>query len=140
MIRVCPTIPEIPRAYADKNAQLPLCILLFSIMLLYILAAMIRLAYFNVEEEERQKKEEGSRKYFHGIPVTTAALLFPTILLLQYILPFDITLVYFVGMLVLGFAFLARIEIPKPGTKGVMIMVAIGIIEFLLLIIRYNFY
>ncbi len=133
MIRVCPTIEELPRVNTDGKSMLSLTMLLFCIMLLYILAAMIRLAYFNVEEEERQKTEEGCRKYYCGVPVTSAALVFPTILLMQYILPLDITMVYFAFMMLLGFLFLSKIQIKKPGLRGILIMVAIGVVEFLLL-------
>ena len=107
-------------------------------MLLYILAAMIRLAYFNVDEEERQKKEEGSRLFYSGVPVTSASLVFPTVMLFQYIIPVDITMVYFAFMIVLGFAFLSRIQIKKPGFKGLMIMVGIGVVEFILLFLAWN--
>lgn len=44
---------------------------------LYLLAALIRLAYFNVAEENRQKKETGARKTYSGIPVTTTAVVLP---------------------------------------------------------------
>ena len=36
-----------------------------ALLVLYILAALIRLAYFNVTEEERQKTEGGTRKQRH---------------------------------------------------------------------------
>ena len=135
MIRVSPTLNELPRALEDGKFSLSLTVLLFFIMLLYILAALIRLAYFNVEEEERQKNEEGSRTYYCGVPVTSSALVFPTILLLQYILPLDITMLYFEFMMLLGFLFLSKIQIKKPGLRGILIMVAIGLIEFVLLLI-----
>ncbi|MBR5671850.1 MAG: CDP-alcohol phosphatidyltransferase family protein, partial [Spirochaetales bacterium] len=47
----------------------------------YTLAALIRLAFFNVLEEERQQSEDSAGKFFHGLPVTSAALVFPTVLL-----------------------------------------------------------
>ena len=50
--------------------------LLFAVLVLYILAALIRLAYFNVTEEERQRTEGGVRKTYTGLPVTSAALIF----------------------------------------------------------------
>lgn len=46
---------------------------------LYIICAIIRLAYFNVDEIMRQKNENGSRKTYYGLPVTAAAMLFPLI-------------------------------------------------------------
>lgn len=109
--------------------------LLHAVLVLYILAAMIRLAYFNVMEEERQQKEEGARKYYLGLPVTSAALIFPFVLLLQYILPADITLVYIGAAILTGFLFLGRFQMRKPGLRGILIMVAIGAAEFALLII-----
>ena len=138
LLRVSEFIPDIPRdPYATKFEN-SLCVLLFTIMLLYILAAMIRLAYFNVDEEERQKKEEGSRLFYSGVPVTSASLVFPTVMLFQYIIPVDITMVYFAFMIVLGFAFLSRIQIKKPGFKGLMIMVGIGVVELILLFLAWN--
>ena len=44
---------------------------------LYVLAALIRLAWFNVDEEERQSREGGHREIYLGMPVTCAAIIFP---------------------------------------------------------------
>lgn len=109
--------------------------LLTGTLVLYMLAALIRLAYYNVTEEIRQGEEEGARKSFVGVPVTTASMLFPLIMLFQYITPMDISLVYFGGIILLGFGFLLKIKVPKPGLRGVMICVAIGAVEFALLAI-----
>ena len=109
--------------------------LLYAILILYVLAAMIRLAYYNVTEAERQQQEAGVRQYYLGLPVTSAALIFPFILLLQYILPADITLVYIGATVLVGFLFLCRFRVHKPGLRGLLLMVAIGATEFLLLLI-----
>lgn len=108
-----------------------LCVILF----FYVLAALIRLAYFNVTEEERQAKENGVRKTYIGLPVTSASLVFPSILLLQYILPFDITLVYFLAVLCMEVAFLLKFKLKKLDTKGILFFVFLGAIEFLLLLL-----
>lgn len=47
---------------------------------LYVLAALIRLAWFNVDEEERQDADNGQREMYLGLPVTTSALFLPTVL------------------------------------------------------------
>ena len=107
---------------------------LTAILILYILAAMIRLAYFNVTEEERQKTEDGVRKYYTGLPVTSAALIFPVILLLQYVIPADVTSLYFAAAVVCAIAFLSPFQIRKPGLGGVLILVGIGAVEFLLML------
>ena len=47
------------------------------ILVLFPLCAVIRLAYFNVAEEERQKKTSENRKVYEGLPVTSVALIIP---------------------------------------------------------------
>ena len=101
----------------------------YTILILYILAALIRLAYFNVTEEERQKTEGGARKYYTGLPVTSAALIFPAVLLLHYILPIDISIVYVPVALAVALMFLSNVRVPKPGLKGILIMVGVGLVE-----------
>ena len=113
----------------------PLGVCLAAILILYILAAMIRLAWYNVTEEERQKTEGGVRKYYTGLPVTSAALIFPLILLLQYVIPTDVTPVYFATAVICAIAFLSPFRIRKPGLRGVLILVGIGAVEFLLILI-----
>ena len=106
---------------------------MFMVFALYVLSAMIRLAYFNVTEEERQQTEDGTLKYYTGVPVTTAALVFPAVLLIQYVTRLDLTLLYMVTEILMGFAFLSNFKIKKPGMKGVLVMVGIGVAEVLLL-------
>ncbi|MDO4650679.1 MAG: phosphatidylserine synthase, partial [Eubacteriales bacterium] len=105
-----------------------------AIMLFFVLAALIRLAYFNVTEEERQRTEGGCRKYYEGLPVTSAAIIFPLILTIQYIQPYDITPFYFIGLLLTGAAFISKFKVPKPGLREILIMIGIGAIDFLVLI------
>lgn len=134
MLRVSPTIPEIPRRAEQTRYEFWMIVVFFAIMVCYALAALIRLAYFNVTEEERQKAESGSRKYYEGLPVTTSALIFPSILLLQYITKVDITIIYFPVMLLTGCAFVSKLKIPKPGIKGILIMIGIGAVEFAIML------
>lgn len=101
----------------------------YAILILYILAALIRLAYFNVTEEERQRTEGGKRKAYTGLPVTSASLIFPSVLLLRYVLPIDISIIYVPVALVTGFLFLSKIQVPKPGLRGILIMIAVGVLE-----------
>lgn len=111
-------------------------VVLFAILILYILAAMIRLAYFNVTEEQRQRTEGGKvRKVYTGLPVTSASLMFPLVLLIEYICPLDLTLLYFGAVIFEAFAFLSKKEVKKPGTRGILIMIGIGLAEAALLLL-----
>lgn len=114
--------------HADKSTVIK--IILTMIAVLYALAAMIRLAYFNVLEDERQRDENaGVLKTYIGLPVTSSALVFPTILLVHIFSSADLTLLYFVFLAVMGFLFISRIQVKKPATKGVLIMIVLGAVE-----------
>ncbi|MBQ5998816.1 MAG: CDP-alcohol phosphatidyltransferase family protein [Treponema sp.] len=112
---------------ADKSAIIK--IVLTVIAVLYALAAMVRLAYFNVLEEERQETETGVRKTYIGLPVTSAALVFPTILLIHIFCSADLTILYFIFLAIVGSLFVSDIQVKKPTTKTILIMISIGLIE-----------
>ena len=107
----------------------------FTILVLFVLAALIRLAYFNVTEHERQQQETGERKSYLGLPVTSSSLIFPFILLFHYILPADVTPIYMAAVVLTGFLFVFKFRIPKFGLKGILILVGIGFVEFILLMV-----
>lgn len=118
--------------YPAKNA---ITVIVFAIFVTYILAALIRLAYYNVTEEERQETTTAVREKYTGLPVTSAALIFPTLLLIQFLLPHDITLIYFAIMLIVAYLFVSKISVKKPTTKGILVLIAIGFLEFLAFIL-----
>lgn len=105
-----------------------------AIMLFYVLAALIRLAYFNVTEEERQKTEKGKRMYYEGLPVTSSALIFPLAMVIQYISGVDLSVFYFIVLFFTGLAFIFRFKVIKPGNKGISGLLAIGAVELAILI------
>lgn len=108
------------------------CVVIFTF---YVLTAMIRLAHFNVTEEERQKVEKTARKTMTGLPVTSAALVFPSYLLLNHFLDADITVGYYGLMAIVAALFIGKFQIRKPGMRGVLIMVAIGALEFAVILL-----
>lgn len=112
-------------------------VLVFGVLILYILAALIRLAYFNVTEEERQETETGARKYYLGLPVTSASIIFPTVALLQYLIPADLTWIYIVAVVITGVLFVTPFKLKKLGLKGILVLVGIGAAEFIALIIAF---
>ncbi len=107
-------------------------ILLVAIAVIYVLAGMIRLAYFNATEEERNKEaEEKGSHYFTGLPITTASIVFPMVLILHYYMHFDFSIVYFIVMLILAVLYLASFKMRKPGRVGILVQVLIGAGEFI---------
>ncbi|MBE5849692.1 MAG: phosphatidylserine synthase [Lachnospiraceae bacterium] len=135
MIWQNPEFSMVPKFHTGNWLNVVVPILAMLVMMLYVLMAMIRLAYFNVMEEKRQKEESGKRKSYTGLPVTSAALIFPFVMLLQFMTPLDMTVVYYGVMVLVGYLFVSKIEVKKPGVKGVMILCVIGSLEFLIMMI-----
>ena len=100
------------------------------IAIFYVLVAMIRLAYFNVLEEEDENRDESGQKVYTGLPVTSAALVFPAVLLIHIFVKADLTLLYFGVMIVMGFLFISKIQIRKPENRQIALMILLGIVEF----------
>ena len=92
---------------------------------LYVLCALIRLAYFNVLEEERQEETQEGRKSYLGLPVTTIALLIPIAFLAD-----GVKLSGIVLLAVVGVAFLLPFRLPKPSRMGQLVIVVLGALEF----------
>ena len=104
------------------------------IMSIFVLAALIRLAYFNVMEEKRQKKTTEVRKEYLGLPVTSDALIIPLIYILRNFIKEQFYIVYAIVLLIVAFLFLFKFKVKKPKLKGMIIMTIVGILELLLLI------
>ncbi|UTY40743.1 CDP-alcohol phosphatidyltransferase family protein [Allocoprobacillus halotolerans] len=101
----------------------------FGIFALYALCAISRLGYFNVVEEMRQKETTEKRKYYQGLPVTSAALIFPSVYLLRHILTPEMTYaIYAWVMFFTAWAFIVNFKVRKPGLPGIIGMLVIGII------------
>ena len=82
------------------------------ILIFFTLAAVIRLAYFNVMEEERQKKTKEVRKTYEGLPVTSVALIMPLLYSFRSNIGFEYFAdVYAVVMLIVGVAFITRFKV-----------------------------
>lgn len=109
---------------------------LTTIAILYVLAAMIRLAYFNVMEESDQNRDKNGEKAYTGLPVTSAALIFPAVMILHILIKADLTLMYFGVMIVVGILFLSKFKLKKPKNAAIAIMIAFGALEFLLLLVK----
>ena len=102
-------------------------------MALYVLAAVIRLAYFNVQEINRVSGDK--RTHYEGLPVTSAALVFPIILLLCKLAHIEWTGIYPIALFLMAAAFVSRVRVKKPYMKGLALLALIGLAVFLLIII-----
>ncbi|MBP2099388.1 CDP-alcohol phosphatidyltransferase family protein [Enterococcus rivorum] len=79
----------------------------------YILAALIRLAYFNVTEMERRDSQNKKREYYEGLPVTSSAALIPLLFFLCGRFQFSFPFLYPFALLIIGTLFISKVKIKK---------------------------
>lgn len=108
---------------SDRNSWVGL------IASVFVLCALIRLAFFNVMEEERQRQTTEKRKTYLGVPVTAIAILLP-MAYLAYNYRFCRNRILFPALLVFtGIGYLSPVEIKKPGTPGKIALLLLGMME-----------
>ena len=103
-------------------------------IILYVLCALIRLAYFNVQEIMRNP-DEGKRTHYTGLPVTASAILMPAAALLSRIYAPVQPFVYPAALILVSIAFISRTKIKKPYGVGLAVMSAIGLAILILSIV-----
>lgn len=113
---------------------------------LFVLGGVIRLAYFNVVENERQHQTSENRKYYQGLPITPSALIFPFIYAVEGLvnrykpkIPIQIpsmNLIYTIIMFLVAFLFVWDIKVKKPGIKETVVMGILGLLIVAGILIR----
>ena len=101
---------------------------------LYAVFGVARLAYFNVCQEENEDKDSPI-KYYTGMPVTYAALIFPIVYLLH--VPFGdyiCAILLCACMAVSAVFFILRLKFIKPGKKGYIFLILLAVVLFVLYI------
>ena len=124
---VFPGIAAYYMGLCELNA-VGICVISF-----YILAAVIRLAYYNVLEEAHRDNGEISTG-FRGLPVTSVALILPLYKLVDYFAHFDNTMILCIVMVLIPIGFLMDIPIKKPAKLGRAVLVCVGIVIFISLV------
>lgn len=96
----------------------------------YTLAGLIRLAYFNVTEEQWQQETDEVRHSYSGLPITCAALIFPIFAcFIGLINDFWSLRLAFCGVMILtGVCFILPFKIRKPRQKEYWLILALGVL------------
>ena len=92
----------------------------------YVLCALIRLAYFNVMEEKRQDATEEARTCYQGLPVTVSAILIPVVCYIQNIVGIRNGEGTLLTMSIMAVAFLIPVKVEKPNFLGKIIISFLG--------------
>ncbi len=109
----------------------------YIILICFTLAALIRLAYFNVMEEERQQTTGGPRVCYEGLPVTNVALILPLVYSFRDYIGSCFPQVYAVCLAVIAVAFILKFKVIKLKLKGMLVCLVVGIAELVWFVMRF---
>lgn len=107
------------------NRSMFATVVTIGICVMYVLCGLIRLAYFNVTEEEMQARGE-KRAYYVGLPITVASL----ILSVSYFIIAGLECVstlYTALLVVLAIAYVSPFHMPKVKLKYVVVVAFAGL-------------
>ena len=109
---------------------------------LYLLSALIRLSYFNVDEMERQNHTSESRHEYRGLPVTSVAIVLPAVFIISYFMGNSRPPIHAAAilLLIMSIAFITPFRMLKPHLIGKCVLVFIGLIELALLLLGKAYY
>lgn len=92
----------------------------------FCVCAVIRLGFFNVLETNRQLKEDGANKYYHGLPVTSITIILPFVFLLSFVTTEDtFKWILLATLYVVGTLFILNFKLKKPSNKLLFLFVII---------------
>ncbi len=94
-----------------------------------ILCALIRLAAFNVMEEERQNTTDRERESYLGLPVTSDAVILPLLYVICERQGRCAAWLFPTVMTATAVCFLLKIEIQKPKLPGKILLIVLGAAE-----------
>lgn len=87
-----------------------------AILMFYVLAGLIRLAWFNVMEEQRQEETTEKRECYQGLPITSMAIALP---------------------LVVGILFITNFKLKKPKNVTMGAIVAVVAMAVIAILVRH---
>ena len=117
------------------NPSIPLTL---GVSVTYFLCALIRLAYFNVDEQERQLSSAEPRRVYYGLPVTLSALVLPLVYGGCSLIPTPAGAAIAASAMTMAVLFLLPFPLHKPHLPGKVCVVLCGAAELLLVALSFG--
>lgn len=107
----------------------------------YCVCSVIRLGFFNVLETKRQQEEDGANKYYHGLPITSMAIVLPLVFMIQIFVSNTVFIcVLYLSLFIVGLLFVWDFKLRKPNNMILTILVLVVAIAVVIMILFSNFH
>lgn len=104
-----------------------------AVLSMFLVCAVIRLAYFNVMEEKRVVQNPQSKKVYHGVPITTVSVSLSLVYVVGLLIPNTAFLIVLHALFILqAILFIIDVKISKP---NMWIIFAIVLVVIILLVV-----
>lgn len=120
-----------------RSVNEKLSIVSLAIGVVFTLTALIRLGYFNVMEQERQKETAERREYYQGLPVTSIAGYLPFVFMFRNCLDEYFVYVLNAFTILIAFLFVYNFKMKKPHGMSLLYMTIAGISMVVILILQF---
>ena len=111
-----------------------------TVIALYCVSSVIRLAFFNVMEMNNALITEEGEKFYRGLPITSMAVALPLLFMIQFFVPDRVFVVcLYLLLLVVGLLFIADFRFRKPSNLTLAFLVS-AITAALVLMLLYTRY
>ena len=97
----------------------------WAVICFYCVCSVIRLGFFNVLETKRQQEEDGANKYYHGLPITSMAIILPFLYLMRRYCGLYFLIVIHIAVIIVGLLFILDIKVKKPQNPVRILLVAV---------------
>ena len=111
-----------------------------TIIALYCVASVIRLAFFNVMEMNNALVTADGEKFYRGLPITSMAVALPLVFMVQFFVPDSVFVICLhLLLLVVGLMFIVDFKFRKPSntTLAALVTVITAALVVMLLYTRY---
>ncbi len=120
-----------------RSVDEKLSIVSLAIGVMFTLTALIRLGYFNVMEQERQKETTERREYYQGLPVTSIAAYLPFVFMFRDVLGDYFVYVLNAFTVLIAFLFVYDFKMKKPHGMSLVYMTIAGIAMVVVLVLQF---
>lgn len=114
-----------------------------TVIVLYCVASMVRLAFFNVMEMNDSLVNEDGEKFYRGLPITSMAVALPLVFMIQFVVPDHIfRICLYLLLLVVGLLFIVDFKFRKPSNATLAVIVSVVSIALVIMLVytRYPIY